>query len=200
MLRGNLSTRPFYNDRLVTTGLLLAALVALALTAFNVVQFGSLREQRRELQAKIAIANIETARVRNATKAVYSSLDRPALQALAGSAEETNRLIDARVFSWSRFLNGLELQMPMNVHLVSVSPRVERGVFQVELNVVAKTLEDLQALIDALAKTGAFYDVFSTEKKLNDDGTISAAIGTGYRQVNSMAAPADNGAAKRGRP
>jgi hypothetical protein len=36
VLRGNLSTRPFYNERLVTLGLALAAVAALALTAFNV--------------------------------------------------------------------------------------------------------------------------------------------------------------------
>jgi hypothetical protein len=200
VLRGNLSTRPFYNERLVTTGLALAGLVALALTAFNVLQFRSLSEQRRELQAKIDIANIETARIRNATQVVYASLDRPALQALAGSAEEANRLIDARVFSWSRFLNSLEAQMPMNVHLVSVSPRVERGVFQVELNVVARTLEDLQEFVNALARTDTFYDVFPTARKLNDDGTIGAAVRTGYREAQSPASAPENGAPKRGRP
>lgn len=42
MLRGNLSTRPFYNERLVTLGLLLAAVVAVALSIFNVSQVLSL--------------------------------------------------------------------------------------------------------------------------------------------------------------
>ena len=36
MLRGNLSTRPFYNERFVTIAMVLIALGALALTAFNV--------------------------------------------------------------------------------------------------------------------------------------------------------------------
>ena len=45
-MKGNLSTRPFYNERLVATGLLLAAMVAIGLTAFNVSQFMSLSERR----------------------------------------------------------------------------------------------------------------------------------------------------------
>jgi hypothetical protein len=198
VLKGNLSTRPFYNERLVTSGLLLAGLVAIGLTAFNVSQFMSLSERRAQLQEKVRLAQLETNRIRSATQVVYSSLDRPALQALAGSAAEANRLIDARVFSWTRFLSGLEAQMPYNVHLVSVSPRVDRGVFQVDLTVVAKSLEDLQQFIDALSKTGEFYDVFPTGRDLNDDGTIGASIRTGYR-VTSSPAPA-NGDAKGGRP
>lgn len=197
MLKGNLSTRPFYNERLVTSGLLLAAIVAIGLTAFNVSQFMSLSERRAALQERVRLAQLETTRIRNATQVVYSTLDRPALQALAGSAEEANRLIDARVFSWTRFLSGLEAQMPLNVHLVSVSPRVDRGVFQVDLTVVAKSLEDLQQFIDALSKTGEFYDVFPTGRDLNDDGTINASIRTGYR----VTAPTPvNGEGKRGRP
>lgn len=197
MLKGNLSTRPFYNERLVTWGLLLAAVVAIGLTAFNVSQFMSLSERRAALQEKVRLAQLETTRIRNATQVVYSTLDRPALQALAGSAEEANLLIDARVFSWTRFLSGLEAQMPLNVHLVSVSPRVDRGVFQVDLTVVAKSLEDLQQFIDALSKTGEFYDVFPTGRDLNDDGTINASVRTGYRVT--AAAPV-NGEGKRGRP
>lgn len=199
MLKGNLSTRPFYNERLVTTGLLLAGVVALGLTAFNISQYMTLSARRAELQGKLNIAQLETNRIRGGTQVVYSSLDRPALQALAVAAQEANELIDSRVFSWTRFLSGLEAQMPMNVHLVSVSPRVERGVFQVELNVVAKTLDDLQQLVDALGKTGVFYDVFPGATKLNDDGTIGAAIRTGYR-LPTTPAPTPNGNGKRGQP
>ena len=199
MLRGNLSTRPFYNERLVTLGLVLAGVVALALTAFNVSQFMSLTAERSELERKIEQSRSEAAIIRGGTKVVYSQLDRPALKALAGSAEEANGLIDARVFSWTTFLSGIESRMPMNVHLLSISPRAERGVFQVELNVVAKSMEDLQQFIDALAATGTFYDVFSGGRKVNDDGTIGAVIRTGYRVMASTAMP-DNGAGKRGRP
>jgi hypothetical protein len=199
VLKGNLSTRPFYNERLVTSVLLLAGVAALGLTAFNVSQFRTLSERRAALQEKVRIAQLETSRVKSGTQVVYASLDRPALQALAGSAEEANRLIDARVFSWTRFLSGLEAQMPINVHLVAVSPRVDRDVFQVDLSVVAKSLEDLQQFIEALSKTGEFYDVFPTGRDLNDDGTISAAIRTGYRVSPPPPATA-NGEGKRGRP
>lgn len=199
MLRGNLSTRPFYNERLVTLALVLAGVVALALTMFNVSQIRSLTARRAELQGRIDAAGDEAARIRSETAVVYRTIDRPALQRLATSAEEANELIDARVFSWTSFLSSLEAQMPMNVHLVAIAPRAEREVFQVELNVIAKSLEDLQEFVNALARTGSFYDVFPSARKVNDDGTIGAMIRTGYRDSTATPVP-ENGAGKRGRP
>ena len=38
MLRTNLSTRPFYNERAVRTGLIALAVVALGLTVFNAIE------------------------------------------------------------------------------------------------------------------------------------------------------------------
>ena len=45
MLRGNLSTRPFYNERLVHLALALAALIVLVVTVLNVVTLVRLSRQ-----------------------------------------------------------------------------------------------------------------------------------------------------------
>ena len=42
MLRTNLSTRPFYNERAVHVGIVVAALLVLAITALNVDRLDSL--------------------------------------------------------------------------------------------------------------------------------------------------------------
>ena len=48
MLKGNLSSRPFYNERLVSAALVLIAALALALTAFNGSKLYTLSTQRSE--------------------------------------------------------------------------------------------------------------------------------------------------------
>ena len=53
MLRGNLATRPFYNERIVTLLLALVAAVVLALTVTNVTRLLQLSARRSELRAQI---------------------------------------------------------------------------------------------------------------------------------------------------
>ena len=55
MLRGNLSTRPFYNERAVQFGLTIVAVVLSAVTAFTVWQLWALTAQQRELGAAEAL-------------------------------------------------------------------------------------------------------------------------------------------------
>ena len=53
VLRTNLSTRPFYNERAVHLLLALAAVVVLALTAFNAIRIIALSRQNTELSSLI---------------------------------------------------------------------------------------------------------------------------------------------------
>ena len=53
MLRTNLSTRPFYNERLVHLVLLLAAVLVAAVTVLNVVTLVRLSRQNTTLSAAI---------------------------------------------------------------------------------------------------------------------------------------------------
>ena len=53
MLRANLSTRPFYNERAVHLVLGLAALIVLLLTAFNAIRVISLSRQNTDLSSLI---------------------------------------------------------------------------------------------------------------------------------------------------
>ena len=52
MLRTNLSTRPFYSERLATLVVGAIALVVLVLTIVNTMQLLGLTSQRRELRAR----------------------------------------------------------------------------------------------------------------------------------------------------
>lgn len=180
MLRGNLSTRPFYNERLVSFVIALVGIVVLALTAFNLSQLLSLSSQRSELRAKIARDRNEAARISSDAATLDRTVNRGMLQVLAGSTREANALIDERTFSWTVFFGLIEKTLPLDVRLVAVSPRSEKGERRIEMLIVAQGSDDLDTFIDALLDTGAFYDVVPKSKQSNDDGSVGVAIEAGY--------------------
>ena len=64
MLRTNLSTRPFYNERAVRVGIVVAVVLTAALTAFNARQILSLNSRNSELVARAEAAEAQGGRVR----------------------------------------------------------------------------------------------------------------------------------------
>ena len=64
MIRTNLSTRPFYNERAVQMVLAAVAVVVLAITAFNAVQLIRLTASQRALGAHAVESEQEAARLR----------------------------------------------------------------------------------------------------------------------------------------
>ena len=56
MLRTNLSTRPFYNERPIRLAIAAAVIVLAAFTAFNVLQVLTLRQKNNEATARASAA------------------------------------------------------------------------------------------------------------------------------------------------
>ena len=127
MLKMNLATRPFYNDRavhLVLAGLGLAVIVVLAFGSTRLVE---LSRTHRALTLAADEAELEAAAVSTQTARLERGMSRDALAALALAAEEGNRLIEQRLFSWTAFFNVIEQTLPANVMLTAVRPDAEAG-------------------------------------------------------------------------
>lgn len=180
MLKGNLSTRPFYNDRIVTAAIAVAAILVLLATIFSATRLYSLSSQRAEIRARLEADEREATRIRTEAEAMQGRVDRVTLARLADSAREANQLIDQRTFSWTRLLGQLEETLPSGVRLTAIAPRADRGEFKVGLAVVARGLDDIDAFIDALQGTGGFYDVASMEQSASEDGTYQAVVQASY--------------------
>ena len=180
MLRGNLATRPFYNERLVTLAIVLGAVAVVALTAFNASQVLSLSGQRAVFKADQSRDDAEAATVNQGTLAVQKSVDQTRLVALSRQTREANDLIDERTFSWTTFLNNIEKTLPRDARLLSVAPRVNRGEFEIGMAVNAKRYDDLEEFVDKLLSTGEFYDTIAGTTNQNDDNTFTGAIMTRY--------------------
>jgi hypothetical protein len=197
VLRGNLSTRPFYNERLVSLSLGLVAVVVLALTAFNVSQLVSLSGERSDLRARIARDDSEATRVNAEAAALQRTVSGGTLRILSGSTREANALIDERTFSWTGFFGLIEKTLPVDVRLVAVTPHADKGELRIEMLVVSRGRGDLDTFIDALLETGAFYDVIPKSEQINDDGTRGVALEAGYLPPPAPKASGASGAGER---
>jgi hypothetical protein len=190
MLRGNLSSRPFYNERLVSAAFVVVAALALALTAFNGFKLYDLSKQRSELKRRIERDTAQAQQIERGAVDLQRSVDRTTLIQLAGSTQEANTLIDQRTFSWTVFFGLIEKTLPMDLRLVSVAPRIEGGNIKVTMGVVGKRLEDVDAFVDALQDTGSFYDLISKTKERNEDDNTYRADVVGYYLAPNQSSPA----------
>ena len=101
VLRTNLSTRPFYNERAVRVGIAVVALLGARLTVFNAAEI--CRSERAEPRSRQTVrANEAQARdLRQQAQVDSQALNKQELEAVQAAAREANELIDRRAFSWT---------------------------------------------------------------------------------------------------
>ncbi|HUF23100.1 MAG TPA: PilN domain-containing protein [Vicinamibacterales bacterium] len=181
MLRSNLSTRPFYNERRVHLAVALVALIVVAFTAWNAARLVALSTRRTELRTQIQTDEQVAADLRGRADALETSVDTVELASVVESAREANAIIDRRTFSWTTFFNRLEDTLPPGVMLVSVSPGVENGQVVVTMVVIARRAEDVDDFMVKLEASGAFSDVLNVTDTVGDDGLHRVALRGRYQ-------------------
>jgi hypothetical protein len=201
VLRTNLATRPFYNDRGVRAVLVVAAAAALALTVFNVTAVWRLRAESVRLGTQASSQEAEARALRDKARQVRQAIDRTKLEAVEHAAREANLLIDRRAFSWTDLFNRFETTLPADVRISAVQPQVDpQGRMLVAVTVVARRVEDLDSFIEALEKTGAFRAVLSRQEEELEDGTRRSIIQGYYGIIRTGAAAAGSPASERETP
>lgn len=181
MLKTNLSTRPFYNERRVHLAAAVVALIVVAFTAWNVTRLVTLSARRTELRTQISQDEQTAAALRARADEQERSVDTTALRAVAASAREANAVIDRRTFSWTTFFNRLEETLPAGVVLSSVAPQVEGGQVVVRMVVIARRAEDLDDFMEKLEGSGAFRNVLTLNDAIGEDGLHRATVQGSYR-------------------
>lgn len=177
MLRTNLSTRPFYNVRAVQAVIWLAAILVLAISAFNAVRIVRLTLAQQALGSRAAEAEREAERLRAEAAAVRGQINPRELDVVTSAAREANGIIDRRAFSWTALFAQFEQTLPPDVRITAVRPQLERdGTFRVTAAIEARRAEDLDAFIEALETQSSFRDVLPLEEARTDDGLLEATI------------------------
>ena len=177
MLRTNLSTRPFYNERLVSLALAALALAVAALTVFNVVRFTTLTRQDRALGGKTVATEQTVQRLRQEAARARSGINRNELEVVAAAAREANSLIDERTFSWTELLNRFEATLPPDVRIQAIAPVPRRdGGLDVRVGVLARRPEDVDAFVEKLEAAGGFRQVVVQSETTNQQGLLEVSL------------------------
>ena len=166
----NLATRPFYNDRAVHLVLAGVGLAVVAMLALGVVRLAELSRTHRALTLQAETAEREAAAVATETARLERENPGNAPASLGDAAEEVNRLIVQRLFSWTAFFNVIERTLPPAVMLTAVRPDTDEAGTSVDLAVIGRTVADIEEFIRRLEETGAFADVLARRGELDDEG------------------------------
>jgi Tfp pilus assembly protein PilN len=197
VIRGNLATRPFYNEPAVHLWLFVAALVVAVATLFNVVQMVRYSRSDTELARQAANDEARATELRAEASRLRATVDARQIERASLEAHQANELIDRRTFSWTALWNEFEATLPPNVRITSFRPRLEpkRGNV-VTITLVARSVDDVQQFMDNLEKTGNFPDVLPPSERTNEQGQLETAMEVVYapkQAAKAAAAPEAGG-------
>lgn len=191
MLRTNLATRPFYNERAVHVALATIAALVLAITALNVVWIVTLSRHNTELSARINAQRAEAERLTSEAARIRRTINKDELALVVNAAQEANALIDQRTFSWTEFFNLIESTLPPDVMLSSVRPSFKDGITRVTMLVLGRRPEDVDEFMEKLEATGSFEEINAASGDWTEAGLKRVVIESVYvAQPPEEAAPA----------
>jgi Tfp pilus assembly protein PilN len=177
VIRTNLSTRPFYNQRVVSLWLALLAFAVVVATAMNVWSVRNASENDTELAARAARDEARATELRRSAMALRASMDTRQIEAISMDARQANDLIDRRTFSWTALFNQFEATLPDEVRITSVRPTLgkDRRIVLTVI-VVARSVNDIDQFMEHLDTLGLFKDLRSTQERTNDEDQIESVL------------------------
>jgi Tfp pilus assembly protein PilN len=193
MIRTNLATRPFYNERIVRVLLLMAALLVLGATAFNVSRV--IRYSRSDTRLVIQAARDEAraAELHQEAARLRATVDPKQIDFASTYARQANDLIDRRAFSWTELFNRFETTLPDDVRITSVRPRADRlhGIVLAISVVARRGVDDVSTFMTNLEATGAFKNLRPADEHVNERGELESVLETAYVPAAATAPAAE---------
>ncbi|MCY4027327.1 MAG: hypothetical protein OXH75_13575 [Acidobacteria bacterium] len=181
MLRTNLATRPFYNERAVHVVLALAGAAALVGLAAGIARAVDVVRSQAALTTAAEAAERDAAQLAGRAATVRQAIAAGEVESIAEAVAEANRLVDRRTFSWTAFFNVIDRTLPAGVMLTAIRPQHGDDGVAVAVGVIGRRLADIDAFIELLEATGAFADVLAREEEMLADGTYRARLTGRYR-------------------
>ena len=181
MIRTNLATRPFYNERAVQAWLLVAAVIIGLVTVFNVTRVLQYSRSDTQLGTEATRDEARAADLRGQAARLRATVDPKLLDFASSEARQANDLIDRRTFSWTELFNRFETTLPDEVRITSVRPRLDKqnGIV-LGITVVARGVDDVYAFMQKLQETKAFAAMHPVEEHYNEVGLLESQLETTY--------------------
>src|SRR5688572_15763521 len=144
MIRTNLSTRPFYNEKAVHAWLALAALIVVIATLFNVTRLIQYSRTDTQLGAQASRDEARALDLRSEAARLRTTVDAQQVRAASEQARQANELIDRRTFSWTELFNRFEMTLPEEVRITAMRPAVDVNAGTLlTITVVAKDTDEV---------------------------------------------------------
>jgi Tfp pilus assembly protein PilN len=199
VLRTNLSTRPFYNERVVHALVVVLAAIVVLITAIQAARIIGLSRYKTELTTAIRRDREEADRRTREAGDIRRGMNQQELAAVATAAREANNLIEQRTFSWTQLFNQLEATLPEDVMLTAVRPEFKDGATHVNMEIQGRRTEDIDAFFEKLEATGAFRDVQWSAEAVTEEGLHHMSMTAVYGQPPAAARPAGTATPRGGR-
>jgi len=189
VIRTNLATRPFYNERAVHSWLLVAVLVVAAATIFNVTRVLRYSRNDTQLAGEASRDEARAAELRQQALRLRATVDPKQIEFASNEARQANDLIDRRTFSWTELFNLFETTLPDDVRITAVRPQLdkERGIV-LNINVVSRTNDDMRAFMDRLGQTGVFPAIQPLEEHPDETGMWQTSLEAIYAPAGAKPA------------
>ena len=176
MLKLNLATRPFFNERVIDSVLLLLGIVALVLMVAGGRTVFQLSNTYTDVVRMAELSETQVGTVTQEMVALNQSVSEDELEALRLSAAEANRLIDQRVFSCTELFNIIEQTLPNRVMLTGLRPIRNSGSMTLTIGVIGERITDIEQFIEDLEATGSVGNVLASQEQRTEDGMYSAQL------------------------
>ena len=184
MLKMNLSTRPFYNERGVRCLFLVLGLLGTSLLFGGVARVFELATAQSELGLSADIVERETTEIKAKIAEIDGHIGNAALEPLIDGVEKVNQLISQRVFSWSEFFSLIEKTLPDEVIVTGLRPKHDNEGTNITINVVGTSVADIDEFIRRLEETNSFSGVLAHEEEITGDRRYRALLRGRYLSRN----------------
>ena len=181
MLKINLATHPFYNERVVHVVLVLLGTGALVLMGLAGRTVFELSKVYTEITRAAEVSEAQVGTVTQETRSLEENVSDEELEALRVSAAEANRLIDQRVFSWTELFNVIERTLPSRVMLTGLRPTGNADSMSLVIGVIGERVADIEEFIEQLEASGSVGNVLARQEQRTEDGMYSAQLTGEFR-------------------
>jgi Tfp pilus assembly protein PilN len=202
VIRTNLSTRPFYNERAVHFWLLVTAVLVVAATIFNVSRVLVYSRSDTQLATEASRNEARAADLRQQAARLRATVDPRQVEFASAEARQANDLIDRRTFSWTELLNTLEATLPDDVRIVAIRPKLDKdkGIV-LTISVVARGSDDVDEFMKKLETTGEFGNLGARiEEHVSEQGLLETTLDTTYAPSRHRTAAPEKPASTSGAP
>ncbi len=149
----NLASRTYVNERALSLGCLILALMLVVLLLFQARAV--LQERERNLSYQKEISTLET----QLSSKLPKQFSKEQLATQQEAFQQAQELLQRDAFRWTALFDRLEKLLPEHVSLKNLNPNYQKGSLTIEG--VARQLGDLQQLLDNL-HAEEFKQVFLT--------------------------------------